>query len=107
MFKKVMAGILVIILVASLGAFIWVKPKLEHYQEFTTQKLFSINEMTFKSKIDTQILDSKGVKIGEITNNRFVPINIGDAPSYLKNGYIAVEDKNFLNHKGYDPRAIL
>lgn len=107
MFKKVMAGILVIILVTSLGAFIWIKPKLEHYQEFTTQKLFSINEMTFKSKIDTQILDSKGVKIGEITNNRFVPINIGDAPSYLKNGYIAVEDKNFLNHKGYDPKAIL
>ena len=107
MVKKVMIGLLVTIMVVILGMFVWLKPKLDHYQQFTTQKLFSINEMTFKSKIDTQILDIKGEKIGEITNNRFVPINIGDAPSHLKNGYIAVEDKNFLSHKGYDPKAIL
>lgn len=66
----------------------------------------SIDENTFTKREDTQIYDCNGELISEInvTNYQYVPIS--DISPYLVDGYVAVEDRNFYEHHGVDPKAI-
>lgn len=59
----------------------------------------------------TKILDRNGEVLYDIyTDERRTPIELEVVPEYLKQATVAVEDKNFYNHPGYDltayPRAI-
>lgn len=59
----------------------------------------------------TKILDRNGEVLYDIyTDERRTPVKIEDVPEYLKQATVAVEDKNFYNHPGYDltayPRAV-
>lgn len=51
----------------------------------------------------TKILDRNGKPLYDIFDNeRRTPININDMPLYLKQATVAIEDKNFYNHSGFD-----
>jgi 1A family penicillin-binding protein len=51
----------------------------------------------------TKILDRNGKPLYDIFDNeRRTPININDMPVYLKQATVAIEDKNFYNHSGFD-----
>lgn len=51
----------------------------------------------------TKILDRNGKPLYDIFDNeRRTPININDMPVYLKQATVAIEDKNFYNHNGFD-----
>lgn len=58
--------------------------------------------------ISTKILDRNGELLYEIyeDQNR-TPIKIDDLPQYLKEATIAIEDKNFYKHHGFDTGGIL
>lgn len=51
----------------------------------------------------TKILDRNGKPLYDIFDNeRRTPININDMPAYLKQATVAIEDKNFYSHSGFD-----
>lgn len=59
----------------------------------------------------TKILDRNGTVLYDIyTDERRTPVGLDQIPEYLKQATIAVEDKNFYKHSGYDltayPRAL-
>ena len=51
----------------------------------------------------TKILDRNGKSLYDIfENERRTPIKIEDMPLYLKQATVAIEDKNFYSHNGFD-----
>lgn len=59
----------------------------------------------------TKILDRNGEVLYDIyTDERRTPVKLDQVPEYLKQATVAVEDKNFYKHSGFDltayPRAI-
>ncbi len=51
----------------------------------------------------TKILDRNGKSLYDIfENERRTPIEIKDMPLYLKQATVAIEDKNFYSHNGFD-----
>ncbi len=56
----------------------------------------------------TQILDRNGETLYNVyVNQRRNPVNLADIPLYLRQATIAIEDKNFYKHKGFDVLGIL
>lgn len=58
--------------------------------------------------ISTQILDRNGKLLYEVYSEyKRTPINFTDIPNYVKQGTIAIEDKNFYSHHGIDMTGVL
>lgn len=56
----------------------------------------------------TKILDRSGSTLYDIyQDKRRTPVNLNDIPLYLREGTIAIEDKNFYKHQGFDPFGML
>lgn len=56
----------------------------------------------------TQILDRNGQLLYDIyANQNRQPVALNDIPVYLRQATIAIEDKNFYSHGGFDPVGIL
>jgi 1A family penicillin-binding protein len=56
----------------------------------------------------TKILDRNGQSLYDIySDKRRNPVNLVDIPVYLRQGTIAIEDKNFYSHQGFDPIGML
>ncbi len=56
----------------------------------------------------TKILDRKGEVLYDIYNNENrIPAKITDIPKYLQQATVAIEDKNFYKHSGFDPVGII
>lgn len=56
----------------------------------------------------TKILDRNGKVLYDIfESQRRTPIALSEVPQYLRQATIAVEDKNFYSHKGFDPLGLL
>lgn len=53
------------------------------------------------------VYDRHGAKIGEFFNNYQIHVPFEKLPKHLVNAIIAIEDRNFWRHSGYDPRAIV
>ena len=52
----------------------------------------------------TKILDRNGKPLYDIyQNQRRTPVDIKEVPLYLRQATIAIEDKNFYKHQGFDP----
>ena len=52
----------------------------------------------------TKILDRNGAVLYDIySNQRRTPVDIKEVPLYLRQATIAIEDKNFYKHGGFDP----
>jgi penicillin-binding protein 1C len=58
--------------------------------------------------ISTQILDRNGKLLYEVyTEYKRTPVSFENIPDYVKNGTIAIEDKNFYFHHGVDITGII
>ena len=56
----------------------------------------------------TKILDRNGEVLYDIfVNQRRTPVPLEEIPLYLKQATIAIEDKNFYKHQGFDPVGYL
>jgi 1A family penicillin-binding protein len=52
----------------------------------------------------TQIMDRNGTVLYDVyANQNRTPVSIDDTPMYLRQATIAIEDKNFYEHSGFDP----
>lgn len=107
--KKILKGLkifLITLLILGLvsGGFIFlqVKPMLDESRKVAYDKLASVGNNTFTLMENTKVYDVKGDLIKEIKahNYKYTPVN--KVSKYIQDGYIAVEDRNFLKHKGID-----
>ncbi|HSL72726.1 MAG TPA: PBP1A family penicillin-binding protein, partial [Longimicrobiales bacterium] len=55
----------------------------------------------------TKIFDYQGSIITELYQERRTPVDIESLPSYVPKAFVAVEDKRFYRHGGFDPLGIL
>ena len=63
----------------------------------------SPDKVVRREGFSTKILDRNGKSLYDIFDNeRRTPINISDMPLYLKQATVAIEDKNFYTHSGFD-----
>ena len=55
------------------------------------------------------VLDRKGERFAEVfeENQRRVWVVLADVPDYVRNAFIAAEDKRFYHHKGVDERGLI
>ena len=65
----------------------------------------SPDKIVRRDGFSTKILDRNGKVLYDIfVNERRTPVeNIGRIPDYLKQATIAIEDRNFYEHQGFDP----
>lgn len=101
------ASIALIILII-VGSIIWtvVHPIVKEVRETEYEKLINCNAQTFQLKANTIIYDKKGKEIGKLNAGNYIDCKIEDVSKYLKDGYIAVEDKNYKVHNGVDFKAV-
>lgn len=72
----------------------------DYLDDFQNVKVFNLTE-------DTKIYDNQNNLIGTLSKNNVINLSYEEIPSYIINGYIAVEDRNFLTHNGLDFKAII
>lgn len=74
----------------------------------TAINLPSPDKIVRKQGFSTQILDRNGKTLYNIyVNQRRDPVGFSDMPLFLRQATIAIEDKNFYKHQGFDPMGIL
>lgn len=82
-------------------------PEYKNIKQNAYEKLSNMTEDSFKRAGNTEIYDKDGNIIGKYENEKYEYISFQDISKYIVNGYIAKEDRNFLNHHGVDYKAIL
>lgn len=63
--------------------------------------------VAYKPPDNTIVLDRNGVKIGELFNNYHIFIPYNAIPKKMIEAIIAIEDRSFFEHYGFDPKGIL
>jgi penicillin-binding protein 1A len=103
---SVVTGILLWLMVFGLiaGGVVYKKvyPDLQHCREVAYDTLVKMNESDFSMVSDTEVYDKDGNQIGLINSGHFEYAEIDDISMKIQNGYIAVEDKRFKTHPGFD-----
>jgi len=80
---------------------------------FIVLPLFAFNlpspdKIVRREGFSTKILDRNGEALYDIfEDERRTPVLFEDIPAYLKQATIAIEDKNFYSHSGFDPLGML
>jgi len=68
----------------------------------------SPDKIVRKEGFSTKILDRNGEILYDIyANQNRTPVVLDDIPLYLRQATIAIEDKNFYEHEGFDPTGML
>lgn len=98
----ILAGGLVILLLAGVCAYVKVEPMFQEARETAFDKLINLSEDDFVMMEDTVIYGCTGKKLGAINAGHYIYVDISDVSEYLYEGYIAVEDRRFKTHAGVD-----
>lgn len=101
--------LIMLAVVAFAEVFIFVKV-YPMYQEASTtayEKLASLQDSNFRMLSNTVIYDKDDEVIGEINagDYKYVPIN--EVSKYVQEGYIATEDRRFMEHIGIDAQSLV
>jgi len=88
------------VILAFIGAFIFLP--------FFAFNLPSPDKVVRHEGFSTKIMDRNGELLYDIfTDQKRTPVELDDIPDYLKQATIAIEDKNFYEHQGFDPLGML
>lgn len=83
-----------------------IMPMYEEAAETAYEKLSNMNENSFHMLSNTTIYDKNNKKIGEIDSGSYRYVKIDKISDYIQYGYIATEDKRFMEHGGVDLQSI-
>ena len=68
----------------------------------------SPDKVVRREGFSTKILDRNGEVLYDIfADQRRTPASLADIPLYLRQATVAIEDKNFYKHQGFDPLGII
>ena len=74
---------------------------------FYAKDLPQPDKIVRREGFSTKIYDRNGELLYDIfANQKRTPIELKDVPQHLRNATIAIEDKNFYKHGGFDPTGI-
>ncbi|HUG40791.1 MAG TPA: PBP1A family penicillin-binding protein [Longimicrobiales bacterium] len=62
---------------------------------------------TWEPRQSTKILSADGAILDELALERRTPVEIDSLPDHVPNAFVAIEDKRFYRHPGYDVRGYL
>jgi penicillin-binding protein 1A len=62
---------------------------------------------TWEPRQSTRVLSHDGTLLDELAFERRTPVNIDSLPHYVRHAFIAIEDKRFYRHPGYDLRGYM
>ena len=96
----------VIASILGVAAYIVVSPMIKEAKDIAYEKLATIDENTFNFLSNTEIYAADGSSIATIVKSNYSYTDISDVPEYIQKGYIAVEDRRFLNHNGIDYKSL-
>ena len=104
--KWILLFLFLVLIVA--GTYFIVKqyPKYEKTKQTVYDLITDMDKGTFRRKGNTYIYDKDNRKIGKIGNEKYVYKESSKISDYIKNGYIAQEDRRFASHHGIDLRGI-
>ncbi|PIU03599.1 penicillin-binding protein [Candidatus Shapirobacteria bacterium CG08_land_8_20_14_0_20_39_18] len=72
------------------------------------RELPSPDKVVRREGFATQIMDRKGKLLYEVfENQRRNPVDLNQIPTYLRQATVAIEDKDFYKHSGFDPKGWL
>jgi penicillin-binding protein 1A len=60
-----------------------------------------------KYQDNSLVYDRNGEKIGEFFNSYHVHVPFKEIPKHMRQAIMAIEDRNFWNHKGIDPKGMI
>lgn len=69
-------------------------------------RIANLSTDTFSNLNSTRVYDNKGKLLAELTSADYEYVEINSVSRYIQEGYIAVEDKNFKEHIGFDITGI-
>ena len=84
------------------GVYLKYKTAIDSARKDAIAKERSITDTTFKRAGSTVIFDKDNQQIAKISNNTYKYISLSEISPYVPQGYIAVEDKNFMSEGGID-----
>src|SRR5690606_2522857 len=61
---------------------------------------------TFEHEQTSKLFAADGRQMGELGFERRTPVSIHAMPEYVPQAVIAIEDRRFYEHRGFDPRCI-
>ncbi len=95
--KKYLFLILFFILGSTLGFNIWLISSLPEVRFLKNYQLMSTSK----------VYDRNGNFVGDIFLTRRIPVSIDTVPENIKNGFIAIEDKLFYKHHGFNFKRLI
>lgn len=98
--KIILSALLTLIIVASVAVgvlYFHLKQDLPNVESLKTVEL----------QKPMQIFTADGKLIGEVGEERRIPVKLADVPQTLIDAVIATEDARFYDHKGIDPKGIM
>lgn len=105
--KVVVASIVALCVLLGALSYLIARPMVKSCRQEAFDKLNGITENTFTRMENTQIYDMNDNLISSINVSNYKYVSIGDVSSYIIDGYIAVEDRRFLEHNGIDLKSLL
>lgn len=109
-FKKRYVVLLIILLLFIISGAITYYKVHPIYVE-TEKKIYAItsdmDNGTFRRSGNTYVYDKDKKEIGKIGNENYHYVKSSNISDYIKNGYIAQEDKHFATHHGIDYGGVL
>jgi penicillin-binding protein 1A len=101
-FRKFFRLLLVVVIVGGITGSAYVAYTISKAPEIHPERIYNTLDVT------THIYDDKGNMVDEVfySENRQI-VEYDDLPDDLKNAFVAVEDKTFWTHKGFNFRRII
>ncbi|SPF44555.1 Transglycosylase [Candidatus Desulfosporosinus infrequens] len=84
------------------GVYLKYRTTIDSAREEALTKEKGVNDTTFKRAGSSVILDKDNNQIARINNNNYEYKSLAEVSDYVSQGYIAVEDKNFMSEGGID-----
>jgi len=84
-----------------------VYPLYQEASETAYEKLATLQDSNFRMLENTVIYDKDGKELGEVNAGNYKYAKITDVSKYVQYGYIATEDKRFMEHIGIDAQSII
>ncbi len=98
---------LLLFLIGGIVTYRKVHPVYIETQERIYQILSDMDNGTFRREGNTYVFDKDENEIGKIGNENYAYVESSEISDFIKNGYIAQEDKHFATHHGVDYQAVL
>ncbi|MDH2999041.1 penicillin-binding protein [Pasteurellaceae bacterium LFhippo2] len=98
--KIIFSALLTLIIVAAIGGVLLYNHLKQDLPDVATLKEVELQQ-------PMQIFTADGKLIGEVGEQRRIPVKLADIPQTLVDAIIATEDTRFYEHKGIDPKGIM